>query len=242
MSETEVRHSFLGEILDFPVRWQPSRLQGEHMSMGGTQSLARLPPALAERQAKIAALSPADQTERFAAANWLAKVPDPAVQALAERAVTELSRRELFSIGEAARSGDPDSQRKLFFATLMWGYADRGGRGPRFARLALDSGRLDETLVAACQAVAALDLPGAWRAFGDRPLPGYREPFFSKYLYFAARTDRNWMNPPLIRDSQVLQTLRFLERYLGADLGHPGRRHVERFRHYSSSSSSARVT
>jgi hypothetical protein len=122
------------------------------------------------RQQEIAGLSPAEQVERFVASNWLARVRDPAVQALAERSVAELSRLELFSIGEASRSGDSDSQRMLFFGTLMWGYGDRigGARGIRYANLALGSGRLDATLGAACEAVARQDLTGAWNADADR--------------------------------------------------------------------------
>lgn len=189
-----------------------------------------LPGALRRRRLHIATLTPDNQTISFASEPWSRLLSDPSVAALTTR--KSLSRKELTVIGDAARAGDRKEQRALFFATLMWGYGDRAARGPRYAEMALTSGRLDVTLASACEAITRRDLGGAWSAFGRNRLPGYDQAFFTKYLYFAAKGDADWEVRPLIRDSLVLASLEFLRRWLGADLGRKRHRLVHRYFDY----------
>lgn len=111
----------------------------------------------------------------------------------------------------------------------MWGYGERSARGPRYANAALASPLLDAVLDAATKAVTTRNLAEAWLAFGRAKLPGYDQGFFTKYLYFAARGDPDWVVRPLIYDSLVRNALSFLAEWLDVNLGTRPRRLVDRY-------------
>jgi hypothetical protein len=192
-----------------------------------------LPAVLAQRRGVVAEKKPSAQREAFNDSSW-SKLADPDVNQLRARHNAVLTRQDLFDLGAAARSaqGTISDRRRLFFATLMWGYGPRGGRGPLNAQRALASGHLDKILGNACDALVRHDLAGAWDAFWRSGLHGYDWPFFTKYLYFAARTDSGWTVRPVILDSQVESALSFLGRWLGAQLPQRRRRRRDRFVDY----------
>jgi hypothetical protein len=192
-----------------------------------------LPAILAQRRGDVARKKPSLQQEGFNDSSW-SKLSDPDVDQLRAHHGAALTRQDLFDLGTAARAaqGTISDRRRLFFATLMWGYGDRGGRGPLNAQRALQSGHLDRILGDACDALARHDLAGGWDAFWRSRLHGYDWPFFTKYLYFAARTDPGWTVRPVILDSQVESALSFLGRWLGAQLPPRRRRRRDRFVDY----------
>jgi len=181
------------------------------------------PEAILARAEEITAFSIDSQSDPFLPTSWAEKVIDPDVTVLVERFPGgQLTRGDLFELGDAARDGDLAARHQLVLATFMWGYGTRGGRSYANARKTLADPTLDRRLAATTKALVDGDLGAAYGRIDG--LEGYGEGFFTKYLYFAAHGAAWEGKPkPLIFDSLVRSSLAFITDVLGTDWKGEGR-------------------
>jgi hypothetical protein len=120
---------------------------------------------------------------------------------------TTLSRTDVAEIG---RTDEPNRDRRLLIASLMWGYGTSGlwRRQTKEAvrRLFRDPFvGLYERLEKCGSLLADPDIGAAYTSLTG--IPGVRSAFFTKYLYFKGRAlDEDW-DYPLILDTLVAKSL-----------------------------------
>ncbi len=131
-----------------------------------------VPEAILASAEEITAFSIDSQSDPFLPTSWAEKVIDPDVTVLVERFPGgQLTRGNLFELGDAARDGDLAARHQLVLATFMWGYGTRGGRSYANARKTLADPTLDGRLAATTEALVAGDLGTAYCAIDG--LKGY---------------------------------------------------------------------
>jgi len=115
-----------------------------------------------------------------------------------------LSREDIANIGGLAINGNAHI-RKLFLATMIWGYGT-AGYGPHRTHLMLQSPNVNEILLASFNAVAQGQIAQAYVNF---QIKWCGPPFFTKFFYFVGLL-HNVQPLPLIFDSRVATTFKLL--------------------------------
>ena len=149
--------------------------------------------------------------ESYAAHLWARAAcgADPDVQWLLQRFPHSMSRNDIINIPNAApevRAAVQD--RRVFIASLMWGYGTSIGRRGvlKYISPVLADSQLPTSL-AICRAKIGVDLAGAYEALTW--MVGVKSAFFTKYLYFLGRIT-GAVRCPLILDTNVADSLAVL--------------------------------
>lgn len=165
-----------------------------------------LPPRLAACRETLVALDPDAQTIGYNPAAWRRKLgaDDPDLEALAARFPKAIRRSDLRTLSAEAHV-DTSLARRLFLASMVWGYGTVGYGPHRTLKNLNDPGCVD-AVTGALTAIGAGDLR---RAYGSYRVFGCGQAFWTKYLYAAGLgCDANPM--PLVLDSLVATALRTL--------------------------------
>lgn len=151
-------------------------------------------------------MEPDRQRVPYRAATWRRHLGDndPDLAALTAEHPGRLTRGDLRELSRLAH-GDSALRRRLFLATMIWGYGTVG-RGPwRVARMLADP-RLDAALDQAFTAVGAGDLLSAYQNF----IVAWCGPaFLTKFLY-AVGLGCGADPLPLVLDARVARSLQVL--------------------------------
>lgn len=111
-----------------------------------------------------------------------------------------IDRKQLRAL--ARRATTSDDRRRLFVATMIWGSGTTNGRGPRYTKMALQSGTVDDVLAETAALAGAGRLAAAYRAFR---LPGVGPSFFTKWFWAVTSNRRG--RRALILDNRVWNSL-----------------------------------
>ena len=185
-----------------------NRLSGTRVTWGD------VPIALREVQAELQAASPDKHSVSYMAESWRPWFPeDQELEYLCESYPGRISRGDIAELARQARGRDDlESTRRLFLATLMWGYGTQDNRGPYRASLMCKDPRASRTLREVFSLVESGDLERAYEELSNVQTCGAA--FTSKYLYFVGLGCD--IEPlPLILDSRVREALKTL---LGLDV------------------------
>jgi len=118
----------------------------------------------------------------------------------------QLTRSDLFQLGEEARNGCARRSKILLTATLIWGNSKIDGRGN--SSRAIESSKNGNHIKTYASTNSLRSAYVEFSRGGNCKVDGYDVSFFTKYLYFLNSINREWVGPrPLIFDSQVSKTL-----------------------------------
>lgn len=175
--------------------------------MSSVAHLAAVPPRLQAAAGELGEMNPDRQRVRYYAASWMRHLgnDDPDLVALAAAHPGSLTRGDLRELSIKAHD-DFALCRRLFLATMLWGYGT-GGRGPwRTAKMLADP-RLDGVLERTMIAVKTGDL---FRAYDDFRVAWCGPAFLTKFLYAVALGCS--ADPlALVLDARVARSLQVLE-------------------------------
>jgi hypothetical protein len=175
---------------------------------------ATLPRQIKAALPQLAMIKPESQSIRYDASIWKRHLGnDPDLVALAGRFPTQLSRADLATLATEAYS-DAGLQRRLFLATMIWGYGTVGYGSWRTARM-LGDARLPVVLGRAFAAVAKGDL---LTSYDCMTIQRCGPAFITKFLYAlglgvaAQRMIAETPLLPLVLDSRVTKSLGLLDK------------------------------
>jgi hypothetical protein len=164
-----------------------------------------LPQRLAAFQSEICACDPEAQTFRYNAESWARSFDgDADLAALVERFPEKIGRRNLRALSQEA-AGDPSLLRRLFLATMVWGFGPVGYGPYRTTHMlaALDAKAM-LTTTATCTAEGRLS-----DAYTGFKLPKCGPAFFTKFFY-SIGLGYQLTPQPLVLDSRVAASLQLL--------------------------------
>lgn len=178
--------------------------------------LTRLPKLLRDKRDVIVEASGFTDVAKFNAERWRSTLTkEPELEELLNRYPDGIGRAELRTLGEEARDGKVGtSYRRLFFATMLWGYGDRPYGPYRVTEMLSGDVRLtDGLLQETAQLVKQGDHAEALRRLRA---PWLGVSFATKYLYSVGLA-HELRPPPLVLDLLVAEELADLARTEGFD-------------------------
>ncbi|MEZ4670451.1 MAG: hypothetical protein R3E39_21295 [Anaerolineae bacterium] len=142
--------------------------------------------------------------------NWLSKIQAEELRSIFERHPSEIKRIDIVALAREASENPSESNiRRVFLATMLWGYTNVGYGPWRVARMLEDITKLDEILIEAHKAIRSSDVRQAYTILQDAQITYFGPPIFTKFLYFAG-LGCGVDHYPLIYDSRVRGSLQEL--------------------------------
>jgi hypothetical protein len=152
--------------------------------------------------------------QTFDADKWLKEIQLAEIKVILERHPRAIKRIDIVALaGEAGENPAPASIRRVFLATMLWGYTNVGYGPWRVARMLGNLAQLDRVLSEAHKAIRSSNIRQAYTSLQDAHIPYFGPAFFTKFLYFAG-LGCGVDHFPLILDSRVMLSLQEL---LGAN-------------------------
>jgi hypothetical protein len=125
-----------------------------------------------------------------------------------EKCPDKICREDVRYFAHEAQLGAYEELRRLFLASMIWGYG-ADPNGPENVKQAFsNSGQLKEVLEKSLERIKNAQIKEAYEGFN---LKGCRSAFFTKFFYFVGR-EYNIKPLPLILDSHVANFLEFLSK------------------------------